>query len=82
MGTIVSINAFNGRTNEATVQDNGLQISGNRANKLAFRQMSRRMALRMLLAGLSFREAAKRHPDREDGLTRDIRTELSGRKAA
>ena len=35
--------------------------------------ITRRRALGMMLAGLSFRTAAKLHPGHEEGLVRDIR---------
>jgi|GEM_PF-2226118 len=49
------------------------QAIENRLNAFRQAQVDRRAALKLMLCGLPFRTAAKRHPGREDGLTRDIR---------
>jgi hypothetical protein len=55
----------------------------NRRNRIRFaNQHDSRAFLRMFLCGFSFREVARKHPGREDGLARDIRAELYDREAA
>lgn len=79
MGDIVSIQDAPGVCASQTTRPQALE---NKLNIMRQKQINRRVALKLILSGLSFRAAAKRHPEREDGLVRDIRAELIGKDAA
>jgi hypothetical protein len=70
MGQIISIQDAPGTPAEQSATP---QAIVNKLNVMRERQFSRRFAVKMFFAGLPFRSAARRHPEREDGLSRDIR---------
>jgi hypothetical protein len=79
MGEIIS---FDGARKQCRVQPARLQSQQNAGNRGGFNQFMQRVPVQMFLCGFTFREAAKKHPGREDGLARDIRAELLGKDAA
>jgi hypothetical protein len=76
---IISIQDAPGAGAPQTTRPQALE---NKLNVFRQKEINRRMALKLILSGFSFRAAAKRHPGREDGLVRDVRAELTDRSAA